>query len=224
MNGNTVIEIALFAIPVIVAITFHEAAHGYVALYCGDDTAKKAGRLSLNPLRHIDPFGTVILPLLLYMFGGFLFGYAKPVPVNFRQLKNPRWDMIWVAAAGPGMNFLLAIVSAVLLRIVTGGSAAELAANALLVSIQLNLILAVFNLIPFPPLDGSKVLAPFLPFKLAERYLSLGRYGMLLLLLILVLLPIIETRTGMSLNVFGWLVARPAAYLQNLLLGFVGQS
>lgn len=222
MDLNVLTEIALFAIPVVIAITFHEAAHGYTALYFGDDTAKKEGRLSLNPLRHIDPFGTVILPLMLYLFGGFLFGYAKPVPVNFRQLRNPRWDMIWVAAAGPGMNILLAVVSAVLLRFVTGGAPDELLSNMLLVSIQLNIVLAVFNLLPLPPLDGSKVVAPFLPWPIAERYLSLGRFGMLFLLIILVLLPTISDRTG--IDVFGWLVERPAHYIEDLLLTSVSRQ
>jgi Zn-dependent protease len=216
MNETTLIRLVLFAIPIIIAITFHEAAHGFVARHFGDDTAEKAGRITLNPLKHIDPFGTVILPLLLYLFAGFTFGYAKPVPVNFRQLRNPRWDMIWVAAAGPGMNLLLAFVSAMLLRFAAGGSGQSFITAMLLVSIQLNLILAIFNLLPLPPLDGSKVVAPLLPAPIAMRYLALGRYGMLFMLIILVLLPMISQRTG--IDIFGWLVIRPAIYLEHLML------
>jgi Zn-dependent protease len=221
MNTNTLIEIALFVIPIVIAITFHEAAHGFVAFHFGDDTAKKAGRITLNPLKHIDPFGTVVLPLLLYLFAGFTFGYAKPVPVNFRQLRHPRWDMIWVAAAGPGMNLFLAFISAVLLRFVPGGAAGAFLRAMLLISLQLNLILAVFNLIPLPPLDGSKVVAPLLPLPIAARYLALGRYGMLFLLIILVVLPALSQNTGV--DIFGWLVVRPVDYLEDLMLGAVGR-
>src|SRR5262245_36382192 len=144
MNLNLVYEIVLLVIPVIVAITFHEAAHGYVALHFGDSTAKDEGRVTLNPIKHIDPFGTILLPALLYFSAGFMFGYAKPVPVKFGQLRNPRWHMIWVAIAGPAMNILLAIVSAILLVILTGGPNDDSpVAQVLMASVGLNAILAV---------------------------------------------------------------------------------
>src|SRR5215470_9270162 len=155
-----VTEILLFIIPAIVAITFHEAAHGFTAYYFGDPTAKDAGRLTLNPIKHVDPFGTVILPVLLLLSSGgrLMFGYAKPVPVNFNHLRNPRWNMILVAFAGPGMNILLALVSAVLLRFAfnANGDQGSMITSLLNRSVELNAILAVFNLLPIPPLDGSK--------------------------------------------------------------------
>ena len=225
MNSGLIAQIALFAIPVILAVTLHEAAHGYVALRFGDDTAKRAGRLTLNPFNHIDPFGTVILPLLLVLSNaGFVFGYAKPVPVNFGALRNPRWNMIWVAAAGPGMNIALAILSAGLLRTLPlfGAELGSFIGNMLLISIQLNLVLAIFNMLPLPPLDGSKVLAPLLPGFLARPYLDFGRYGMAVLLLLLVVLPLISARTGLGLNIFGPLVQQPAEFLMRSLLALAG--
>jgi len=227
LNFNSLTEIVLFAIPVILAVTFHEAAHGFVALYCGDDTAKQAGRLTLNPLKHVDLFGTIILPLLLILSNsGFLFGYAKPVPVNFSALKNPRRDMIWVAAAGPAMNVLLALASAVSLygTAALDGEAAAVMGNVLLLSISLNIMLAIFNMLPLPPLDGSKVLAAFLPLPLMRRYLNFGRYGMTILLLLLIVLPILSARTGLRFDIFGALVQRPADTLTRALLDLVGRG
>jgi Zn-dependent protease len=217
-------EIALFVIPIIIAITFHEAAHGFVALWCGDDTAKRAGRLTLNPIRHIDLFGTVILPLLLFFTAGFAFGYAKPVPVNFAALKHPRLDMVRVAAAGPAMNVVLALIS-VLLILTLGALEGETAAfvgNLLLQSAQLNVLLAVFNMLPIPPLDGGKVLAALLPGGAMRSYLHLERYGMLLLLLLLFILPMLSARSGLNLNIFGYLVTGPADFLTRSLLRIVG--
>jgi Zn-dependent protease len=227
MNPAMLTEIALFAIPVILAVTLHEAAHGFVALHFGDDTAKRAGRLTLNPFNHIDPFGTIVLPLLLILANtGFVFGYAKPVPVNFGVLKNPRWNMIWVAAAGPAMNLTLAVASALLLIEATTlePETAALVGNMLRFSIQLNLVLAIFNMLPLPPLDGSKVLAAFLPGALARPYLNFGRYGMTVLLLLLVALPLLSARTGFGLDLFGWLVQRPADSLARGLLALTGQT
>jgi Zn-dependent protease len=219
-------ELIVFALCAIVAITFHEAAHGFVALHFGDDTAKKAGRVTLNPFKHVDLFGTVILPFLLYTFAGFLFGYAKPVPVTYSQLRNPRWDMVWVAAAGPGMNLALALISALLLSGigVLEGDQAALAGNALLLSIRLNLILAIFNMLPLPPLDGSKVLAAFLPEGAVRPYLSFGRFGMTILLLFLLVGPILAAQSGVNLDVFGWLVLRPAEQLMQALLALTGRG
>src|SRR5579863_2530388 len=139
-------------LPIIFAVTFHEAAHGFVAYRFGDDTAARAGRLTLNPLKHVDPFGTVLLPALLFMASGFLFGYAKPVPVNFGRLRHPRWDTVLVALAGPATNVLLAIVSALLVYLVfmLPGSAAEWAIENIRNSIAINLLLCVFNMLPIP--------------------------------------------------------------------------
>lgn len=221
---NTLIEIAVLAIPIVLAVTLHEAAHGFVALFCGDDTAKRAGRLTLNPLKHVDLFGTIILPLLLILsHAGFLFGYAKPVPVNFGALRHPRRDMLLVAAAGPLMNIFLALVSAALIYGVgsNAGGIPDMVQSAMLLSVQLNVVLAIFNLLPLPPLDGSKVLAAFMPVKVMRPYLAFGKYGMGLLLLVLIVLPLVSERTGLGLDIFGVLVQRPAAWLIRGLLGGV---
>lgn len=163
-----------FVAVALIAITFHEAAHAYVAAACGDDTAKKMGRASLNPIRHIDPFGTILLPAILYMaHSPFLVGWAKPVPVDWSRLRHWRRDMAFVAAAGPLANFALAGISALTLVQVSG--LPVWASQTLTLSLQLNLILAILNLIPIPPLDGSKVLAAFLPESWALRMAGLGR-------------------------------------------------
>jgi Zn-dependent protease len=227
MTVDSLSSILVYAIPVILAVTFHEAAHGFVALYFGDQTAKNAGRVTLNPFKHVDLFGTILLPLLLIALNaGFIFGYAKPVPVNFAALRNPRWNMLWVAAAGPGMNMALAFVSAVSLygAGAIDGENAALIGNLLLFSIQLNVMLAIFNMLPLPPLDGSKVLAAFLPESLMRPYLNLGRYGMTVLLLLLIVAPMLSARGGFGLDVFGVLVARPADQVMHLLLTLVGRG
>jgi len=224
MNLELLNEILLLAIPVIIAITFHEAAHGYVALHFGDSTARDEGRVTLNPLKHIDPFGTVLLPAMLFFTAGFLFGYAKPVPVKFGQLRNPRWDMIWVAIAGPAMNIMLAIVSAILLRIVLTQGLTEDSpiVQVLASSVQLNAILAVFNMLPLPPLDGSKVVAPFLPLALARPYLALEGFGMIILLLLIFVAPLLAQRSGIDFDVFGPLVLEPAQAVVRTILSVVG--
>ena len=219
-------QIALFVVPIVLAVTLHEAAHGFVALYFGDDTAKNAGRLTLNPLKHVDPFGTIILPLLLIVSNaGFLFGYAKPVPVNFNALRNPRWDMLWVAIAGPVTNIALAIVSTLLLVGVdeSASSPPQMMQSVILLSVELNVVLAVFNMLPLPPLDGSKVLAAFLPARVMRPYLAFGRYGMALLLLVLIVLPLVGQRTGLRLDIFAVLVQRPANWLVQSLLAITGR-
>ena len=217
-------QILVLAVPVIIAITFHEAAHGFVALHFGDTTARDEGRVTLNPLKHVDPFGTVLLPVLLYFTAGFLFGYAKPVPVKFGQLRNPRWDMIWVAIAGPAMNILLALISAVLLRfaLTQGQDADSVFVQVLMASVRLNAILAVFNMLPLPPLDGSKVLAPFMPIQLARPYLALERFGMLILLLLIFVAPMLAQRSGIDFDVLGLLVLEPAQAVVRFILSLVG--
>ena len=197
MNGpfNLILyEISIWAIPALVAITYHEASHGYVAHLLGDDTAWRLGRVSFNPLVHIDPFGTVVLPIILLLLRApFLFGYAKPVPVNFRALRRPRLDTILVAAAGPGMNLLLATIAALAFHIVgyiPAPGAQWLAAN-LKNALLLNVVLTIFNLLPIPPLDGGRILVGILPGALARLLSRAEPYGLLMLIGLLFVLPML---------------------------------
>jgi len=214
-----------WVIPVLLAITLHEAAHGFVAHHFGDDTAWQLGRVSLNPLKHIDPFGTLFLPaLLLLTHAPFLFGYAKPVPVKFGQLRNPRRDMIWVAAAGPSMNLALATAAALLLHTVdflpvnTGQWLLRNLVNA----ININVILAVFNLIPLPPLDGGRVAVGILPNVLAAPLARLAPYGMWIVIGALFLLPIFAAAVGVDVNLFNQVITRPTAASINTILRLTG--
>ena len=215
------LNIVLYAIPVIIAITLHEAAHGFVARHFGDDTAAKAGRVTLNPLKHVDPFGTIILPaLLLLSKAGFVFGYAKPVPVDFGALRHPRRDMIWVAAAGPAMNILLAIVSVAILGLVVNFvSASPNWLPALLwSSVEINLVLAVLNLWPIPPLDGSRVAVGLLPPALALPLWRLSRFGLIFVIAIFLIAPLI------GIDAFGWMIGRPVAFLERPILALLHQA
>ncbi|HTC84416.1 MAG TPA: site-2 protease family protein, partial [Rhizomicrobium sp.] len=199
---NQLMTIAISAIPIIIAITLHEAAHGYAARHFGDDTAAKAGRITLNPLKHIDLFGTILLPaFLLLSKAGFIFGYAKPVPVDFAALRHPKRDMIWVSAAGPGMNILLALLSALLLGLALrlGGTLPAWVPALLWSSVDINLVLAVLNLWPIPPLDGSKIAVGLLPPALALPLWRASRFGMLFLLAIFFIAPLA------GIDVFGWM-------------------
>jgi Zn-dependent protease len=201
--------IAVVALPIILAITFHEAAHGYVADRKGDPTARLMGRLTLNPLAHIDPWGTIVLPALLFLFTGFVFGYAKPVPVNFLNLRRPKADMVWVAAAGPLMNLILAIGFGAFLKLlsavagpasgvgfpgaVTGPDGAfevlQPISQMLVYGVLINIWLMVFNLLPIPPLDGGRVLVGLLPHPLSDRVAAVEPFGFFILLALLFLDP-----------------------------------
>jgi Zn-dependent protease len=216
-----------WVLPVVFAVTFHEAAHGFIAHRFGDDTAWRAGRVTFNPFKHIDRVGTIILPaLLILMRSPFLFGYAKPVPVNFGRLNHPRRDMVWVALAGPGTNILLAIVSSLLfygVDLMPPNPAEWLAAN-LVHSIQINAVLCVFNMLPLPPLDGGRVAVGLLPDALALPLARVERYGMLILLLFLFVLPYVGEQTGHNLNILGWLIGAPTEALIRFILAITGQS
>ncbi|WP_461309860.1 site-2 protease family protein [Azonexus hydrophilus] len=213
---NALIQtIAIAALPVVFAITLHEAAHGYAARHFGDPTAWQAGRISLNPLRHIDPVGTVLIPLLILLFsaGSFLFGYAKPVPVNFGRLRNPKQDMFWVALAGPAANLFMALVWAALLKL-----AWEMPVNDFTVPLSemsklgviINCVLMVLNLLPLPPLDGGRIAVSLLPYPLASKFAQLERWGFPILLLLLftgilglVMSPLVQMLAGLIETLFG---------------------
>ena len=214
-----------WVLPVLLAITLHEAAHGFVAHHFGDDTAWQLGRVSLNPLRHIDPFGTLFLPaLLLLTHAPFLFGYAKPVPVKFGQLRNPRRDMIWVAAAGPVMNLALATAAALLLHTVDFLPLGidHWVLRSLVNAININVILAVFNLIPLPPLDGGRVAVGILPNVLAAPLARLAPYGMWIVIGAFFLVPIFAAQAGIDVNLFNQVITRPAAAIISSILRLTG--
>ena len=219
-----ILRIAIIAIPIIIAITFHEAAHGYVARLFGDDTAARLGRVTFNPLKHIDPFGTILLPaLLLLTHTGLVFGYAKPVPVNFAALNNPKRDMIWVAAAGPGTNLALALISAALLwfGLHAGAAADGFWVTMGVASLQINLVLAVLNMLPLPPLDGGRVVTGLLPRGLAEPFARIEPYGFFILIAALFLLPYVGAKLDLDLDVFGWLVGRPVAWMMHVIASMI---
>lgn len=215
------INILILGIPLLLAITLHEAAHGYVALRYGDDTAKVMGRVSMNPLRHVDPLGTIILPGLLLLSGSpVLFGYAKPVPVNFNRLNNPRRDSVIVAAAGPTTNIFLAYISALLFHILVFFplNVQPLLQEMLSFSVLINVMLAIFNMIPIPPLDGSRVAVGLLPDGLARPLARIEPYG-IFIVFGLILIPYF-----LGLNFLGWLILHPAKLIIEIISLLAGLS
>ena len=203
VSTETLYLISVWLLPVLIAITFHEAAHAFVARFLGDHTASRLGRVSLNPIRHIDPIGTVLLPgLLLLAKSPFLFGYAKPVPVNFWALRNPRIGMVMVAAAGPAMNISLAIVAALGFYLISylPITVAQWAAANLKNALIINVILAVFNMFPLPPLDGGRIAVGLLPNIFASQLARLEPYGMMILIGLLIVLPLLGSQLGIDLG------------------------
>ena len=215
--NDTVMQAAALILPLIFAIVFHEVAHGLMARSLGDPTAHELGRLSLNPLRHVDPIGTVLVPGALKLVGLPVFGWAKPVPVNFARLRHPRSGMMLVAAAGPGSNLIMAALSALALGLIVrpyaglqepSGVVAFIILN-LLNFIQLNVFLALFNLLPIPPFDGSHILEGMLPESAARQYSALRKYGFLMVILLIVVLPQLIA----GFDPVGFLIGRPVSWM-----------
>lgn len=223
--NDTIYQAAALIVPMIFAIVFHEVAHGWVARALGDPTAAQLKRLSLNPLRHVDPVGTILVPGALKLMGMPVFGWAKPVPVDFRRLNNPKRDMILVAAAGPGMNLLMALIAAIGLGLLAGVAgepqsftAAHFIGLNLLNFILINIFLALFNLIPIPPFDGSHILEGLLPADAARAYGSLRKYGFLLVIGLIVVLPQLIP----GFNPVGELIGVPVRWMTERYLDIAG--
>jgi Zn-dependent protease len=207
---QTLYTASTWIIPVLLAVTLHEAAHGFAARHLGDDTAWRLGRVTLNPFAHIDVFGTILLPaFLLLVRSPFLFGYAKPVPVNFRALRHLPRDMALVALAGPATNIVLAVIAALLFHAVPflPGVAAAWVARNLVNAIIINVVLAVFNMLPLPPLDGGRIAVGLLPSALAKPLQELEPYGMMILIGLIFILPLLGRNLGLDLNLISWLIS-----------------
>jgi Zn-dependent protease len=217
MQGLSFVQqLIVWAPPVLLAVTLHEVAHGWVALRLGDTTAFSQGRLSLNPLRHVDPIGTVLVPAILLLAGGFIFGWAKPVPVDYRQLRDPRRDMAIVAIAGPAANIVMAVGWAVILKLaavfqgVLPGTILMPLSYMCLAGVTVNIVLAVLNLLPVPPLDGGRVATGLLPIGPARALARLEPLGLVVLLVLL------------ASGLLGKILGPPVSFLQHLILGVAG--
>ncbi|MEW5973540.1 MAG: site-2 protease family protein [Pseudomonadota bacterium] len=215
MELNLIQKFTIWILPALFAITVHEAAHGYAARYFGDDTAARLGRLSLNPLRHIDPIGTVLLPIATFFLSGFIFGWAKPVPVDARNLRNPRRDMAWVSLAGPGSNLAMAIFWGLMMALAQFLADTGLGAVAVPLALMgqagvfINLLLMLLNLVPIPPLDGGRILVSLLPPPLGAQLARIEPFGLLILILLLVtgvlwafLGPLLHALNGLITGLF----------------------
>ena len=195
--------LSVWFLPIVIAITLHEAAHAWMADRCGDSTSRMLGRVTFNPIKHVDPIGTLLLPGLLLLIGApFLFGFAKPVPVNFGNLYNPKRDMIWVAIAGPAVNLILAVISVALIHLALylPAALAPWVITNLAKSVLINIVLAIFNMLPLPPLDGGRVVTGLLPRPWDWRFASIERYGLFILLGLLFLVPWLAAQAGFNVN------------------------